>query len=99
MRRASQRDGRKDRRGPEERTWAPGYYYVLFEDPDGIRLEVNYVPGVGLLRRAVVCIGKWAELRPCQPDATPASSSPGWARTLTKINASLGRSVHNTTSG
>ena len=36
-------------RGPEERDWAPGYYYVLFEDPDGIRLEVNHVPGVGLL--------------------------------------------------
>jgi catechol 2,3-dioxygenase-like lactoylglutathione lyase family enzyme len=36
-------------RGPEERRWAPGYYYVLFEDPDGIRLEVNYVPGAGLL--------------------------------------------------
>lgn len=28
--------------------WAPGYYYVLFEDPDGIRLEVNHVPGKGL---------------------------------------------------
>ena len=36
-------------RGPEERDWAPGYYYVLFEDPDGIRLEVNYVPGQGVL--------------------------------------------------
>ena len=36
-------------RGPEERDWAPGYYYVLFEDPDGIRLEVNHVPGAGLL--------------------------------------------------
>jgi catechol 2,3-dioxygenase-like lactoylglutathione lyase family enzyme len=36
-------------RGPEERDWAPGYYYVLFEDPDGIRLEVNHVPGTGLL--------------------------------------------------
>ena len=36
-------------RGPEQRDWAPGYYYVLFEDPDGIRLEVNYVPGAGLL--------------------------------------------------
>ena len=32
-------------RGPMEGTWAPGYYYVLFEDPDGIRLEVNFVPG------------------------------------------------------
>ena len=29
--------------------WAPGYYSVLFEDPDGIRLEVNHVPGKGLL--------------------------------------------------
>jgi catechol 2,3-dioxygenase-like lactoylglutathione lyase family enzyme len=36
-------------RGPEESTWAPGYYSVLFEDPDGIRLEVNHVPGGGLL--------------------------------------------------
>ena len=36
-------------RDPEERDWAPGYYYVLFEDPDGIRLEVNHVPGTGLL--------------------------------------------------
>jgi catechol 2,3-dioxygenase-like lactoylglutathione lyase family enzyme len=36
-------------RGPMEGAWAPGYYYVLFEDPDGIRLEVNYVPGAGLL--------------------------------------------------
>src|SRR6266436_2707084 len=36
-------------RGPTEGDWAPGYYYVLFEDPDGIRLEVNFVPGAGLL--------------------------------------------------
>ena len=35
--------------GPEEGSWAPGYYSVLFEDPDGIRLEVNFVPGAGLL--------------------------------------------------
>ena len=34
---------------PEEGAWAPGYYSVLFEDPDGIRLEVNFVPGKGLL--------------------------------------------------
>jgi len=33
---------------PEEGPWAPGYYSVLFEDPDGIRLEVNFVPGKGL---------------------------------------------------
>ena len=34
---------------PEEGEWAPGYYSVLFEDPDGIRLEMNHVPGKGLL--------------------------------------------------
>jgi hypothetical protein len=34
---------------PEDGPWAPGYYSVLFEDPDGIRLEVNFVPGKGLL--------------------------------------------------
>jgi catechol 2,3-dioxygenase-like lactoylglutathione lyase family enzyme len=34
---------------PEEGPFAPGYYSVLFEDPDGIRLEVNHVPGKGLL--------------------------------------------------
>ncbi|MDX1404787.1 MAG: VOC family protein [Woeseiaceae bacterium] len=34
---------------PEEGPWAPGYYSVLFEDPDGIRLEANYVPGKGNL--------------------------------------------------
>jgi catechol 2,3-dioxygenase-like lactoylglutathione lyase family enzyme len=34
---------------PEEGPWAPGYYSVLFEDPDGIRLEANFVPGRGLL--------------------------------------------------
>lgn len=38
-------------RGPEERDWVPGCYYVLFEDPDGIRLEVNFVPGAGLLKK------------------------------------------------
>jgi catechol 2,3-dioxygenase-like lactoylglutathione lyase family enzyme len=34
---------------PEEGRWAPGYYSVLFEDPDGLRIEVNYVPGKGNL--------------------------------------------------
>jgi catechol 2,3-dioxygenase-like lactoylglutathione lyase family enzyme len=34
---------------PREDQWAPGYYSILFEDPDGIRLEVNHVPGKGLL--------------------------------------------------
>lgn len=36
---------------PEDGPWAPGYYSVLFEDPDGIRLEINFVPGKGLLSR------------------------------------------------
>jgi catechol 2,3-dioxygenase-like lactoylglutathione lyase family enzyme len=36
---------------PEDGPWAPGYYSVLFEDPDGIRIEVNHVPGKGLLAR------------------------------------------------
>jgi catechol 2,3-dioxygenase-like lactoylglutathione lyase family enzyme len=34
---------------PEDGEFAPGYYSVLFEDPDGIRVEVNYVPGKGHL--------------------------------------------------
>lgn len=36
-------------RAPEAGPWAPGYYSVLFEDPEGIRLEVNFVPGKGHL--------------------------------------------------
>lgn len=36
-------------RGPLEGDWAPGYYFIVFEDPDGIRLEVNFIPGKGLL--------------------------------------------------
>ena len=35
--------------GPQEDGFAPGYYSILFEDPDCIRIEVNYVPGKGLL--------------------------------------------------
>lgn len=34
---------------PQNDEWAPGYYSVLFEDPCGTRLEVNYVPGKGNL--------------------------------------------------
>ena len=36
-------------RAPEETGWAPGYYSMLFEDPDGMRLEINHVPGKGHL--------------------------------------------------
>ena len=48
-------------RGPNEDTWAPGYYSILFEDPDGIRLEVNFVPGAGLLTEG-------AQFRPGPPN-------------------------------
>lgn len=34
---------------PRDEPWAPGYYSILFEDPDGIRIEFNHVPGAGLL--------------------------------------------------
>ena len=35
-------------RSPEDGDhFAPGYYSILFEDPDGIRVEVNFVPGKG----------------------------------------------------
>jgi catechol 2,3-dioxygenase-like lactoylglutathione lyase family enzyme len=40
-------------RAPAEGPWAPGYYSVLFEDPVGIRLEVNFVPGRGVLAQGV----------------------------------------------
>jgi catechol 2,3-dioxygenase-like lactoylglutathione lyase family enzyme len=36
-------------RAPEEGPWAPGYYSLSFRDPEGIRLELNHVPGKGLL--------------------------------------------------
>ena len=36
--------------GPEDGShFAPGYYSILFEDSDGIRVEFNYVPGRGHL--------------------------------------------------
>jgi catechol 2,3-dioxygenase-like lactoylglutathione lyase family enzyme len=35
-------------RTPQEDGWAPGYYSILFEDPDGVRLEINHVPGKGV---------------------------------------------------
>jgi catechol 2,3-dioxygenase-like lactoylglutathione lyase family enzyme len=41
--------GAKIIRAPREDSWAPGYYSVLFEDPDGIRIEANFVPGKGHL--------------------------------------------------
>jgi len=49
--------GAKIVHSPQEDKWVPGYYSVLFEDPDGIRLELNHVPGKGVFERGV------AELR------------------------------------
>jgi catechol 2,3-dioxygenase-like lactoylglutathione lyase family enzyme len=36
-------------RAPREDNFIPGYYSMLFKDPDGIRLEINHVPGRGVL--------------------------------------------------
>ena len=44
--------GAKVIRAPRDDDWAPGYYSVLFEDPDGIRIEANFVPGKGHLEGA-----------------------------------------------
>jgi catechol 2,3-dioxygenase-like lactoylglutathione lyase family enzyme len=40
-------------RPPQEGPWAPGYYSLSFRDPEGIRLEVNHVPGKGVLAEDV----------------------------------------------
>jgi len=39
--------GAKIVHGPRDDFYAPGYYSVLFEDPDGVRLEINHIPGRG----------------------------------------------------
>jgi glyoxylase I family protein len=31
---------------PQEYTYLPGYYAVFFFDPDGLKLEIVYVPGL-----------------------------------------------------
>jgi catechol 2,3-dioxygenase-like lactoylglutathione lyase family enzyme len=36
-------------RAPEAGPWAPGYYSLSFRDPEGVRLEINHVPGRGVL--------------------------------------------------
>ncbi|HVC43655.1 MAG TPA: VOC family protein [Candidatus Binataceae bacterium] len=46
--------GAKIERAPEIGKWAPGYYSILFEDPEGLRVEVNYIPGKGLLAESDV---------------------------------------------
>ena len=44
-------------RAPGEGGWAPGYYSILLEDPDGMRVEVNHVPGRGLLAAGGGAVG------------------------------------------
>ena len=58
--------GAKIVRAPEIGKWAPGYYSILFEDPAGTRLEVNNIPGKGLLADdpGKNCVIKLAELVP-----------------------------------
>jgi len=34
-------------RAPAEGPWAPGYHSCSFRDSEGIRLELNHVPGKG----------------------------------------------------
>jgi catechol 2,3-dioxygenase-like lactoylglutathione lyase family enzyme len=53
---------------PKDDGWAPGYYSVLFEDPDGIRLEVNFVPGKGNLAPDIAL--------PLRPDMQDRLSKP-----------------------
>ncbi|MEO8631131.1 MAG: VOC family protein, partial [Betaproteobacteria bacterium] len=48
---------------PKDGDFAPGYYSMLFEDPEGIRLEVNFVPGKGWFAR---------------PDELPLKTMPGF---------------------
>jgi catechol 2,3-dioxygenase-like lactoylglutathione lyase family enzyme len=38
---------------PEDGPWAQGYYSILFEDPSGVRIEMNHVPGRGILDEGV----------------------------------------------
>ena len=50
--------GAKIVHGPQDDAYAPGYYSVLFEDPDGIRLEINHVPGRGLFDTPTQRVGQ-----------------------------------------
>ena len=49
--------GAKIIHAPQQDGFAPDYYSVLFEDPDGIRIEANHVPGKGLLTPGLGQVG------------------------------------------
>lgn len=58
-------------RAPQEGPWAPGYYSLSFRDPEGIRLEVNHVPGKGVF--AEEASFDWAPEYPLGGRPNPAS--------------------------
>ena len=76
--------GAKIVRGPKERDWAPGYYYVLFEDPDGIRLEINFIPGKGLLKKESLLVRKMITYGLMAKTRTTMASNPSQFGTLSK---------------
>ena len=53
---------------PQQDGFAPGYYSVLFEDPDGIRIEANHVPGQGLLAPGLGQVGNKDKVWEEDPD-------------------------------
>jgi catechol 2,3-dioxygenase-like lactoylglutathione lyase family enzyme len=59
-------------RAPEEGPWAPGYYSLSFLDPDGIRLEVNHVPGKGVFAEGA----RYDSARDCPVTGRPDDGQP-----------------------
>jgi catechol 2,3-dioxygenase-like lactoylglutathione lyase family enzyme len=71
-------------RGPQDGDWAPGYYYVLFEDPDKIRLELCHVPGAGLLAEGIV-FKPGSDFRAATTQMIQGGSMPKASRRLSRI--------------
>ncbi len=61
---------------PREDAFAPGYYSVLFEDPDGIRIEANFVPGKGHFDPATGRIGSSAQPPGSEAPASTTGTNP-----------------------
>jgi hypothetical protein len=61
---------------PQVDAWAPGYYSVLFEDPCGTRLEVNYVPGKGISKSRAHAAAGWHPTTPERPMRRAAPLQP-----------------------